>query len=744
MGDDRSSEWFTLRRFTAGVALLVAIGFPEVIFGGHTFAFRDFSVFGYPLAHHAREGFWRGEVPLWNPLNMGGVPFLAQWNTMALYPPTLFHLLLPLDWALAVFNLGHLVAAGAAMFALARRWTGSGFAAAVAGLAFAFNGVTLNALQWPNNIAALAWMPLVVLLAGDAVREGGRRLVLAALAGAMQMLTGAPEVIVFTWIIVCEPERTSQVRSLGRLALLVAWVAALAAAQLIPFLDLPAHSQRGAGFGGATWPMPPWGWANFLVPLFFTHDFGYGAPFQYGQLWVTSYYLCLGVVVLAAVGMAWSRDSRRWPLAVLTALALVLALGEAGRLWTLLWQVLPGAGFMRFPVKFVLIVGFCVPLLSALAVAAWEQDVRTPEDRCRRQLWLAGVACLALIGGVLWFARHHPQYAPPFDHFPETFRNGLTRAGFLAATLAALALALKHGATRHGNLLRGGVLLVLWLDAWTHAPLPVTTVPRDTYATSAEVLRQMPTHGATRALVSREALNVLFEHAASRHAYTNLVLNRLALNCNLNLLDATPKVNGFFALNLRAAEDIQSLFYGTSPSAPGPLLDFLGVSHVTAAGELFKWDQRRTALPLVTAGQRARFADAGTILAYMGTERFKPAEELLFEPELQALIQVTNTTTASVTGVQTSAHRIEFTANAAAPSLVSLAQTHHRFWRATVDGEPVPLWRANHAFQALAVPAGEHRVVVRYVDVGFRLGCVILLAALAICVWCWRMNRTGT
>ena len=68
--------------------------FPQVLAGTHSFFFRDYGVLGYPFIHHARESFWRGELPLWNPLSNCGVPFLAQWNTMPLYPPALIYLLL--------------------------------------------------------------------------------------------------------------------------------------------------------------------------------------------------------------------------------------------------------------------------------------------------------------------------------------------------------------------------------------------------------------------------------------------------------------------------------------------------------------------------------------------------------------------------------------------------------------------------------------------------------------------------
>src|ERR1017187_6865595 len=184
------------------LALLIFAAFPQVILGLETFVARDFGFFVYPLAHFQRECFWRGEIPFWNPYNNCGVPFLAQWNTMPLYPPSLIYLTLPLEWSLSFFCLLHLWFAGLGMFFLARRWTGNSFAAAFAGTVFAFNGFTLNLLMWPSHIATFAWLPWFVLAVELAWREGMQKIILAAFAGAMQMLAGGPETIFLTWLIV--------------------------------------------------------------------------------------------------------------------------------------------------------------------------------------------------------------------------------------------------------------------------------------------------------------------------------------------------------------------------------------------------------------------------------------------------------------------------------------------------------------------------------------------------------------
>src|SRR5436305_7776390 len=143
-----SKEGPSLTRFAAVLGALIFVSFPDVVLGRNTFFIRDFAAFGYPVAFYHRESFWRGEIPLWNPLNNCGLPFLAQWNTLVLYPGSLFYLLFPLSWSLAVFCLLHQFLAGMGMFCLASHWTGNPLAASVAGAAYAFNGLTLNCLMW--------------------------------------------------------------------------------------------------------------------------------------------------------------------------------------------------------------------------------------------------------------------------------------------------------------------------------------------------------------------------------------------------------------------------------------------------------------------------------------------------------------------------------------------------------------------------------------------------------------------
>jgi uncharacterized membrane protein YfhO len=90
-----------------------------------------------------------------------------------------------------------------------------------------------------------------------------------------------------------------------------------------------------------------------------------------------------------------------------------------------------------------------------------------------------------------------------------------------------------------------------------------------------------------------------------------------------------------------------------------------------------------------------------------------------------------------VTNTAFSLNKVEANVNAAAPSMVVLSQSYYHLWHASVDGQPVPLLRANLAFQAIKVPAGIHHVKLVYIDSNLKVGAFISLLSLAVCGFIW-------
>ncbi len=762
-----SADWFAPKSFALLLALLVFASFPQVLLGLQTFVVRDFGFFAYPLAHFQRECFWRGEVPLWNPYNNCGVPFLAQWNTMPLYPGALIYLLLPLTWSLSFFCLLHLWFAGLGAYFLARRWTGDNFAAAFAGVAFAFNGMTLNLLMWPSHIATFAWMPWVVLAVERAWREGGQRIFIAALAGAMQMLAGGPETILFTWLVLAalwvgellsargRPARSSDgaentcgltgglanAAAAARMAVLrfplvVALVAMLAAAQLLPFLDLVAHSQRETGFADTRWSVPSSGWANFLVPMAFGHISNMGVFFQANQGWTSSYYLGMATLVLVAVGICSVRQKRVWLLTAIAGCALIFAFGEHTFIYRGLRQLIPQLSFMTYPVKFLLLVTFLAPLLAAFALARSKIGEAGPDRAPAKatQTWLGiGAALLALLVAVLIWSWRSP--AVP-DMASATLVNGLTRVVFLVASVGLLVASVRMTKPAFQRVAPLALLLVVWLDVLTHMPTQNPTVAPWIYepglARVKLAMQPQPGPGESRAMLSAAAARE-FTQFVSRKPEDNFIIKRLGYFANCNLLDGVPKVNGFFSLYPRECGELNAVLYGSTNLHASGLLDFLAVSQMTAPGRSFEWMARTNFSPLITAGQTPVFLDDINAERLLFRPDFDGRKVVMLPPEAKSTITVTNPAVVRLKGWRFTAQRVDLEVEAASAALVVVAQTYFHCWRAYVDGGSVPLWRANYAFQAVEVPAGNHQVGLVYEDRAFRVGAWISALAWLVC-----------
>jgi hypothetical protein len=749
-GVSGADAWFTPGRFSIVLGLLILAGFPEVVLGTHTFVARDFGFFGYPIACYHRESFWRGEIPLWNPLNNCGLPFLAQWNTLSLYPGSLFYLLLPLSWSLGVFCLLHLFWGGLGMYWLAWNWTGNRLGASVAGLGFALNGLVLNSLMWPNNSAAFGWMPWVVLLAEPAWRKGGKQLLLAAGVGAMQMLTGAPEVILLTWLLVSLLALSFLVRGklprsalLRRFGCLVALVAGLASAQLLPFLDLVAHSQRDEHFYESAWAMPGTGWANLLVPLFHCFKTSREVYFQHDQYWTSSYYPGAGVLALALLAVSRARDRRAWFLVFAAALGLVLALGDNGHLYSWIKRALPQIGYVRYPIKFVVWTVFSVPLLAAFAFGPARAARPTALNRSGAVAAALAVALTGIIGGLIWFAYLYPEDR---ERWLDTAISGVSRAAFLWVILGFWISLQTVGRFSKSIPARFVLLAVIGADTLTWAPKHSPTVPRGAYDPHILQVTPQPVHGESRAMVTFDA-HQKFNTVSAASAVNDFLVKRSGLFADCNLLEAIPKVDGFYSLYLRHAYEVTSLLYlqTNGPHAAkilhptnlvyfDGLLDFLGVSQMSMPDRYYDWAPRTNYLPLATVGQQPILADEETSLRRMVSRDFDARREVFLTQEAGVSLSSTNARTGQITKTRYADQSAELEITSVQGTLLVLAQSHYHPWRAALDGNPTRIWRANHAFQAVEVPPGLHVVRLVYEDRMFACGAIISAATLLFCL----------
>jgi uncharacterized membrane protein YfhO len=90
----------------------------------------------------------------------------------------------------------------------------------------------------------------------------------------------------------------------------------------------------------------------------------------------------------------------------------------------------------------------------------------------------------------------------------------------------------------------------------------------------------------------------------------------------------------------------------------------------------------------------------------------KPLRHIVIER--QPGIKIDPSATGSAAIVRYTPNTITINANATAPALLFLSDTYSRMFSATVDGKPAEILRADYSYRAVAIPQGNHTVVMSY------------------------------
>jgi hypothetical protein len=423
-----------------------------------------------------------------------------------------------------------------------------------------------------------------------------------------------------------------------------------------------------------------------------------------------------------------------------------MALGNNFWLYPALKSAGAPLGFIRYPIKFVVVAMLAIPVLAAYGVG-WLQAADNPR-RAQKTVQIIVFLLLALTGLIVWRAWAHPMEG---DDWPATWRNAAGRAAFLVLAPATLLLCNRAAKFNLQILSRLGLLLLLWLDVYTHAPNLSPTMQRSMYEPGMmrQALHLSATPGAAEprfmdTVSTMDKVNL----TSLDNPEQDYLCRRLALFDDCNLLDGVPKIDGFYSLYLRETEQTISALYshdGGDVDLKG-LKDFLGVGHINppepSRAEALDWLARDTVQPLVTAGEEPVFAAADVVLSNLVRADFDPRRFVYLPVEARRFITAKRAD-AKILSQKIEAERLELEVSTDAAALVVVAQSYYHPWHAYVDGKRVELWRANGAYQALEIPAGRHEVKLLYEDRVFGCGLLVSLLGLVVLALIWSRPQVG-
>ena len=387
----------------------------------------------YPWRLFAAQTLKSGYLPLWNPHQFCGTPFVANSQSAVFYPLNLLFCLLPVARVFGVSVLLHLFLTGSFLYVFLRSP-----AIALGRPAALLGAVAWQMCHWqvawlalPTFLCVSCWLPLALLLVDRAAdRPTALRATLLGLCLGVTLLAGHLQIAAYCLGLITAyalfrilPLLKTQWKPLSGAALLaVALMLGIATPQLLPSVELSRMSHRAGGpvtpaayAGYVRLAVPPVNLVTALSPGFFgspTRGTYWGIPTNGGPGAYMEDALYSGVLTLllaiAALLTTWRTLGVTRFFAISALVSLLLALGTP--LNALLFFGVPGWAQTGSPGRILVLWSFCLPVLAALGL---DTLLRRFEVKALAKAALAlGILAVAmLIFAVIWVGANYPAGA---------------------------------------------------------------------------------------------------------------------------------------------------------------------------------------------------------------------------------------------------------------------------------------------------------------------------------------------
>ncbi len=782
------------------LALLVALFFWRILTPNladrASFPPGDFSRQFWAFATFEVRELSAGRMPLWNPYTYAGAPFSADIQSAVLYPISLLTLLLSGPWGFSLFALeveavAHFWLAGIFTYLLVRRLTRHRGAALFAAITFTFGGyLTGYPCQQLAVLETVVWLPLLLYFTDRALmdrssetpylRPSLSNTLAAGLVWGVILLAGHPQSAMFVFyafILYVMFLTLAQRRQQGNPstshpthklptpqsllltpALVILIGLGFSAIAWLPGLEYMRLSVRAAGlYDKMAGGFPIYDLIQMLLP---------GSVSFYSPLYVGVLPLLLAVWVALSLRR---RETMFW--GVLAAGALLLSLGGETFLYTPFYLLVPGFSIFRDQERAAFIVSFA---LAVLAGYGFKYQISSQQTSNSKLQTVVGWLLIGAVGLVILFF-YGLNNAGWQDDSPFNFL--LSRSVWLAILLALIWGVTKIGEWRSEirDLGSGTSGKRLKTGDRVQRTTPYSS-PKGTY-------RLLPTRYSLLAISYLLLVTFdLFSVNWKTNLYPSLPEAQTAVPAMVQAIQQDASSNNTFRVynEYRIYENYGVPYtledaWGASPLRLARydamyhslrmerLWELLNVKYVItwrkelyapseiiyqepASGDVTYVHRLSHVAPRAWLVYQVEEAEDNAALSRLDAFDFDPSQIALVPPDTSISVEG-HPPEAEIGQIQI-VHRtpgsISLNVSAPAGSLLMLSEIYYPGWRATVDGQIVPILRADYILRGVPIPAGEHQVQVFYQPVTLTWGAVlsgVTLIAAALAGFWTKLNR---
>ncbi len=731
------SDWHVL----ALLAALVVIYFHKILLG-EAFLWEDFLYQWYPFRQFAASSMAQGEIPLWNPYNFNGMPFLADIQTQVFYLPLTVLALLARDGRLGVLwleavNILHYLIAGAGMFYLAKSFKLRQIPALTAAVAYTFSGFMVTHAIHQIIITLVCWYPWILLLLRRSLDEQSWRWVfVGGLLLGHTFFAGFPQLSLFLYLflgvyVLFELLTRYGLRGLGTRPALIMTGKALTMVllsigimmiQLLPTLELSKLSVRAEiTYEKSTEGSLAWSQLLTLVfpKLFGTadaHGYNYWGPGTYWYYWETCIYVGILPFFLTLLSIPGARRNKYIPFFLgYVVFAALYALGGNFVLQKFFFEYVPLFSTFRNPARMTVFVAFGTALLSAFTLQRLLYEPRTArENRLLRVVLFSSIGA----GVLLWALIASGSLSGSLSFMTRPEIGSVVRR----ETQISLIFILTSGAVlfwlfvgrKHTPRIALGAVVVLFLDLFVfggnHNTSPVN--PEEYFARADPIIRFL-----------RSDPEIFRVNTRTRGG---MIMDR-----NQGMVDQIFTMEGYTPLVLQRA-------YPPVASSE-QMYDLLNVKYVTRAVEgasRLALEPNPTYLPRAFMVYALHVvASEQELLAYLKSDTFNHRTTAVVEHDPGVTLpqlQEEPTWRARVTAYRNNALSVDV--ETSHDGFLVLSEIWYPGWKAYLDGREIDMYRTDYNLRGLFVPKGRHAMEMRFEPVPFARGMMVTIASLLVCI----------
>jgi hypothetical protein len=737
--------------------ILFLIMFREFFFTGRVFFERDVTVVELPARKLTVSLLKEGNFALWTDAYGNGQPFLANPKNAVLYPATLLYFIFPLFTAFKLYYFIHVLLGWLGLYYLCKSYAISEKAAFLGSCLFAFSGMYLSSFEFYNHIAALAWMPWILLLLNREPWSERSKLIPLSIFWALLILAGSPEVILFTALLAVAQSFLKPGEWRKRIvaaALSFGLACLLTAAQLVPSFEMLA--QTGRKSQSVYWPLellqlPNMAFSNVLGndrepghhDYWGWHLFDKHIPLYY------SLYTGFGALLLFLFGLWRPWDRRRKVLASAGTVFFLLACGRYSPFF-FLYKITPFVSSIRYPVKFFLGSVFCLSILAAIGFDGVVSG-RSPGKRVLRSLAIAAGLALTLFlmfrGRILTLVNTLLiiDKESSLHELGRSIVTGLILLAVYAAIFVPLSMAKSRGVA-----ISWALVALVVLDPAFHNRGINPTVPSSFFD-------RPPIMGDLKSPLNIYRTDDFFldrrEKSGSNEKFLNYYRGSLFPYTAMGEGIRYVFNEDFYGVQPAQYSNLMHDIRGLPVKDQLKVLRYLGCHYyvgdipfavkegprrLTVEGfpVIIETLTNKPVTPYVVYSASHAAAQEDRLKIFVGAS-FDPSKEIVVPGNIMlggpTVGAVDSDTITSMVLVMKQVQGLgRYSVNSPREGVAVFPGNYARGWRARIDGKKAAVFEANLFSRGVLVPAGNHEIVLRYLPGSIILGVAISLAAVVL------------